>query len=291
MTANTLPELKYTKLNGFKIAYRQWGESGRPLVLLHGFPTASILWQYHGEYLSRHGWCVYAPDMMGLGCTTGPLDGDHSLAGQAEIVQLFIDELIGQTPYALIGHDLGGGVAQVLAAKPNNGIDIMVLSNSVAFATWPPNILNPLIFMAKRLPRALFKFMAPFIKWRFKQGMQQGAKNSQNISVAVLKDLSCNLFEDEKRLSHFICFMQSFDNRITQAASPSLSQFCKPLMLIWARDDKYHTLETAKKLADVAPHSALLDFDGCHFHPFEQDDMASIFQQQYEQLRPPSTDN
>jgi pimeloyl-ACP methyl ester carboxylesterase len=84
----TMAERKFVNINTFQIAYRQWGESGKPIVLLHGIPMNSSLWKRTGTTLARRGYQVYAPEMLGLGYSMGSIDNDHSLRGQAKLFSL-----------------------------------------------------------------------------------------------------------------------------------------------------------------------------------------------------------
>jgi pimeloyl-ACP methyl ester carboxylesterase len=73
MTANR----KFIKIDSFEIAYRKWGTEGKSIVLLHNIPSNSILWNITGEYLSKKSYCVLAPELSGMGYTSGSFDYNH----------------------------------------------------------------------------------------------------------------------------------------------------------------------------------------------------------------------
>ncbi|TDC91410.1 alpha/beta hydrolase [Actinomadura sp. 7K507] len=65
---------RYAKINGLDVHYVEEGE-GPLVVLLHGFPHTWFSWRHQIGPLSDAGFRVVAPDMRGMGQTSGP--GDH----------------------------------------------------------------------------------------------------------------------------------------------------------------------------------------------------------------------
>jgi len=62
-------ERKQVTLNTCNVAYRQWGITGKPVVLIHDIPRNSSLWERTGHKLSPQGYLIYAPEMAGTGYT------------------------------------------------------------------------------------------------------------------------------------------------------------------------------------------------------------------------------
>jgi len=104
---------QWVKLDACNVAYRQWETKGKPVILLHGIPMNSALWESVGLELSLRGYLVYAPELLGLGYTDGPIGYDHSLNGQAQLIAQFANNVV-HDEYILVGHDLGGGIAQIM---------------------------------------------------------------------------------------------------------------------------------------------------------------------------------
>ena len=61
----------YYPVDGARMHVRQAGQSGSPVVFLHGVPVSSMTWTYVLEQLSPHHRC-YAPDMLGMGLSDKP---------------------------------------------------------------------------------------------------------------------------------------------------------------------------------------------------------------------------
>lgn len=117
-----------------RIAYWTAGE-GRPLLLIHGFPTSSWDWhQVWGALAERR--CVIACDMLGFGLSAKPRSG-YSIFRQAEIQMALLQEL-GVTEFDVVAHDYGDTVGQELLARRNEqgagfGLGRMLLLNGGLF--------------------------------------------------------------------------------------------------------------------------------------------------------------
>ena len=80
---------------------------------------------------------VIAPDLLGYGRSEHPQGVDLSELAQATYARELIKHL-GIDELAVIGHDIGGAVAQLLALDPEGlAVRAMVLVDSVGFDTWP----------------------------------------------------------------------------------------------------------------------------------------------------------
>jgi pimeloyl-ACP methyl ester carboxylesterase len=116
------------------MAYADLGE-GEAVVLLHGFPTSSELWRREA-WLFAQQMRVIAPDLLGYAASEHPLDADLSEPAQARYVAELLEGL-GLRSVALVGHDVGGGIAQMLALDAALDVRCLVLLDSVCFDAWP----------------------------------------------------------------------------------------------------------------------------------------------------------
>jgi pimeloyl-ACP methyl ester carboxylesterase len=111
------------------------GRSGAPLVLmLHGFPQTRHTWRHQVPALARAGYRVIAPDQRGYSPGVRPPSAD--LAAYridrlvADVVDLADAAGFGEPArWHLVGHDWGGQVAWVVAARhPDRIASLTVLS-------------------------------------------------------------------------------------------------------------------------------------------------------------------
>ncbi len=93
------------------------GDSGRPVLLLHGGGQTRHAWRKTAVALARAGWIAYAIDQRGHGDSEWVADGAYAFADYAadvEAVAAEIERRHGAPPVA-IGASLGG-IAALLAA-------------------------------------------------------------------------------------------------------------------------------------------------------------------------------
>lgn len=91
-----------------------------PLLLIHGFPTASWDWHYLWYPLAER-YRVIACDMLGFGDSAKPRGHDYRLLEQADIQQALLAHLGIDAPVHVLAHDYGDSVAQELLARHENG--------------------------------------------------------------------------------------------------------------------------------------------------------------------------
>jgi haloacetate dehalogenase len=85
------------------------GGTGRPVVLLHGFPQTHLMWRHVAADLAAD-HTVICPDLRGYGASDKPADGPYDKRTMAaDIVGLA--RALGHERFALAGHDRGALVA------------------------------------------------------------------------------------------------------------------------------------------------------------------------------------
>lgn len=112
------------KSNGTRIHVTQKGSGELSLVFLHYYGGSSRTWDaVAGELSDRY--AVVAIDHRGWGESEAPGDGYRiaDLAADAEGVI----EALGLRRYLLIGHSMGGKVAQLIASRRPDGLEGLVL--------------------------------------------------------------------------------------------------------------------------------------------------------------------
>lgn len=103
---------EFTTIAGNRVAFDHTG-TGAPVLLLHGAFQTRYLWRSVGEALaSTH--TVIAPDLRGLG-NSGTGDGQFDFKAVASELAALMTAL-GHDRFAVVGHDLGGGVGYALSA-------------------------------------------------------------------------------------------------------------------------------------------------------------------------------
>jgi pimeloyl-ACP methyl ester carboxylesterase len=85
------------------------------LLLIHGFPTASIDWYAVWPAFNKY-FRLITLDMVGFGLSDKPKNYQYSIHDQADIFQSLLNTL-GVSDYHILAHDYGDTVAQELLAR------------------------------------------------------------------------------------------------------------------------------------------------------------------------------
>ena len=86
------------------------------IVLIHGFPETSYQFRNVIPAFANAGYRVLAPDYRGAGESSKPMNGFTKAVMAADIVQL-LDHLGIEEPVHIVGHDIGGMIAFVIASR------------------------------------------------------------------------------------------------------------------------------------------------------------------------------
>ncbi len=104
--------------------------SGAPLLLLHGFTGAKEDFADVLDAFADQGWHAAAPDLRGHGGSGAPAEeGAYSFEILADDAFALADAL-GWDDFALLGHSMGGMVAQVMALRGSGRIRSLVLMDT-----------------------------------------------------------------------------------------------------------------------------------------------------------------
>lgn len=106
---------------GHRIRYWTAGDThSQPLLLIHGFPSASWDWHRLWAPLAER-YRVIACDMLGFGYSAKPRGHAYSLLEQADLQQALLAHIGEQRPVHVLAHDYGDSVAQELIARHQDG--------------------------------------------------------------------------------------------------------------------------------------------------------------------------
>jgi pimeloyl-ACP methyl ester carboxylesterase len=112
------------RINGVQFNIQDQGQGEPGLVFLHYWGGSSRTWNLVTDQLNTDFRCV-AYDHRGWGDSDGPETG-YSMANLANDAEALIKTL-GLQRYILVGHSMGGKVAQLLASRHPTGLQGLVL--------------------------------------------------------------------------------------------------------------------------------------------------------------------
>jgi pimeloyl-ACP methyl ester carboxylesterase len=139
------PQSKFTETQGIKLHYLEWGNAGKPdLLLVHGWTSFAPSWNGVAAYFADR-FHIIAPDLRGHGESDKPQTGYRLRDFAADICQLI--ENLGLKKPAYVGHSWGGNIGTMLASERPELISRAFLEDPVywrmihAFMTALPNAL------------------------------------------------------------------------------------------------------------------------------------------------------
>ena len=130
--------IRHTPFKEISVRFSDTGK-GRAIVLLHGFPETSEVWEEFSVKLARH-FRIIAIDLPGFGGT--PCIGYvHSMELMALCVKTVMDSL-GLRKYLIAGHSMGGYVTLAFAELFPDSLSGMCMFQSTSLADSPEKKLD-----------------------------------------------------------------------------------------------------------------------------------------------------
>jgi pimeloyl-ACP methyl ester carboxylesterase len=121
---------RLVRVGDVQLAVAETGAGQRPLLLVHGFTGAKEDFTPWLEPLAEAGWHAVAPDLRGHGASSQPAaESDYSFQLMAADL-LGLADALGWDRYVLLGHSMGGMVAQVMACAAPGRLDGLILMDT-----------------------------------------------------------------------------------------------------------------------------------------------------------------
>jgi len=246
------------------IAYLRTGQ-GPPLVLLHGIPSSSYLWRDVIEPLSAT-FEVLAPDLLGFGDSDKRMDVDLSIAAQARYVVAFM-ETIGVHQAAVAGHDIGGGVAQLMAVDEPQRVARLILIDSIVDNNWPiPDIA--------RLKEPAWDQIMVNIDLRsgLRKGLEAGIVTPERVTDEMVDEWT-RPFQDLGGRRAYLRAARALNNRDLTSRAKHIDEIETPTLILWGANDAFLEPRWAETLHQKLRESTVEIVDpGGHFLPLDRPD-------------------
>ena len=167
---------KTAKVDDLSIFYREAGEESKPtIVLLHGFPTSSQMYQGLLNELKDH-FHLIAPDYPGFGQSSQPKMSvfEYSFENLTLVMEKFL-KAIGIKKFSLYVMDYGAPIGFRLAVKNPDSIEALIIQNGNAYKEgllefWDP-IKKYWNNLSEENAEPLKKFISPEgVRWQYTHG-------------------------------------------------------------------------------------------------------------------------
>lgn len=239
--------------------------AGDPVVLIHGFPMSSRIWsELVPQFAPGHRLIVL--DLPGFGRSDVPTAARANCGAHAAALRALLDDLRVERAF-LVGHGLGGGVAQAFAVQWPARVAGLALVNSAGFGVRPramarmARALGPL---AKHTPPAL---LAGLVHGSMRRGFAD-AERARLTLDACLRAFTTTAGRDA--LAANLAAMRTCD---TSAWSARLGELALPAAVIWGADDPFYPLALGERLHRAINGSSFTVIPGAsHFVPEDSPD-------------------
>jgi pimeloyl-ACP methyl ester carboxylesterase len=117
-------------IGSIRLTIAEEGAGGRPLMLVHGFTGAK---EDFGDFLTPladRGWHVVAPDLRGHGASDKPTEESAYALPIFSGDVLALADTLGWTRFTLLGHSMGGMVAQHMLLAAPDRIEALILMDT-----------------------------------------------------------------------------------------------------------------------------------------------------------------
>jgi pimeloyl-ACP methyl ester carboxylesterase len=117
-------EFRVFQINGVALHVVLAGPtSGKPLILLHGFPEFWFAWRHQIDHFVSSGYRVIIPDQRGYNLSEKPAEiASYSIDVLAKDVVGLLDTVANSKAF-IVGHDWGAAVTWYLAARYSDRVD------------------------------------------------------------------------------------------------------------------------------------------------------------------------
>ncbi len=227
-------------------------------MLLHGIPTSPRLWRHVMPLVEGR---TLAWEMLGYGTSIPDADGHEiDLSSQADRLLSWLDEVEVAKP-VLVGHDLGGGVAQIAATRARDRFSGLVLTNAVCYDSWP----IPSVKLMRRLAGVLRLMpdiaMYPSFVQLFRRGHDDHRMARESIGVHWQSYAAHGAAQSLMRQ------VGSLDVRDTMAVAGQLPSLGLPARVVWGAADQFQKLAYGERLATDLGTTVVRIHGGKHFTP------------------------
>jgi len=249
---------------------------GQPIVLIHGFPTSPSVWRHVAPLLD--GARCLAWEMVGYGDSIpeGHLL-DLSVAAQAGYVLSWMKEVEVSRPL-LVGHDIGGGVAQIVAAREKCAG--LVLVDSVAYDNWP----TPPIRSMRRMGGSFQRLPNRPVRRLFGRLIRKGHDDRTMARESI--DVHWRPYGERDAAEVLSRQIRGFRSRDTLEVPGVLQRLRVPTWVVWGSKDPYLDRVTATRLAGDLGAPLRLVNGARHFLPEDHpDDVARAISEAMTELR------
>jgi pimeloyl-ACP methyl ester carboxylesterase len=253
---------EFIDLDGARLYYYAAGSrgAGEPVVFVHGFATSGHLWS-DVVSLMPPGHRLIVLDLLGHGRSDPPGTRPLTLHAHAERLVALLDAL-GVSVACVVGHGLGGGIAQSLAVHWPQRVSRLALAASVGFGAWPTRdvlLARATLPITRHLPPA---WLLSMVRAELERGYTDAVRATHSIDKYIRP------FNSPEGRAALVRHIAALDGRETAALAPRLRDIAVPAAVLCGGSDPFLPQSIGRKLAESIPDATLGVIPGArHFLP------------------------
>jgi pimeloyl-ACP methyl ester carboxylesterase len=229
-------------------------DEGPALVFLQGFLAAPEVWHDVIEQLRPRYRCITVDWPFGAHHSPMRADADLSPPGIARLVIEVLDGL-GLAEAVLIGNDSGGTVTQLVIAEHPDRVAASVLIACDAFEVFPPGVFR-FVFPLARFPVMVW-LLAKAFRWpplgRSRLGFGAVLRHDAGRALPWIVPAA-----SDPRIRRDVAKLMTGSSRTqTLGAATRFAAFDRPVLVVWAADDRLFPASLGERLARAFPHATL----------------------------------
>lgn len=260
---------QFVAVDGIEIHYKQFGEEGRDLILMHGLGSSVYSWQRVMDDLSQFG-TVTAYDRPAFGLTERILPEDYnglnpySRIYQPQLLAEIMNQL-GIQSAVLVGNSAGGTLAVQMALQYSERVEALILVDPALLTIdGPPSFLHP-FFKLQSIDRVgpLFaRYGGSMAKNFLERAYHDPSKITPEIVEGYQKPLSADHWD--RAFWEFVKAAEPID------LAGRLYEINLPVLIITGENDQIVPTEESIKAAGMIKNAVLVVIPECGHAPQEE---------------------
>jgi pimeloyl-ACP methyl ester carboxylesterase len=232
----------YVRVDGTSIAYRRWGTTGTPVLLVGGFVEPSWVWEQVGTLLGRR-HRVYALDLPPFGFSERR--GPYTLAHWTQLVVGF-EQALGIVRPVLVGHSLGTAVVvSAEVADPHSAAGVVLLDGDALPGGHGPGWVTGLL--VSPWYTSLYRIVTGS-DWIFREGLKSAWGSGHRPFTNAFVDEWQRPFRVSGTASAFASMLGHGVQGVDLA---TLRRVHGPRLVVWGAEDDVDSVSAGRRTAAV----------------------------------------
>jgi pimeloyl-ACP methyl ester carboxylesterase len=263
--SNEIGAPSHIRVGSEQIAYHRVGR-GPSVALIHGIPTWSYLWRNVIPPLIQAGLEVIAIDLLGYGDSDKPADADLGVAAQAELLATILRKL-NWDGRAIVGHDIGGGVAQLMCANDPEAAKRLILIDTIAYDSFPePGIA--------RLTDPVWDGILSAPDFDLRKGLTKGFTRGMVHSDRITPELIVAYERPFRGVDGRLAYLRAARALQTEELAARMAEVQRlniPTLIVWGAEDVFQPVRYGARLAATMPQARFKKIEHAgHFLPEDE---------------------